>query len=58
MAGSMRACKVSLFRPDQHEGRKEVDRLHEICHVALSLVDLWHTVLSSMTGSPRRRMVG
>ena len=58
MAGSMRACKVSLYRSDQHEGRKGVDRLHEVCHVALSLVDLWHTVLSSMTGSPRRRMVG
>jgi hypothetical protein len=54
MAASMRACQVFSFRTAQHEGRKEVDRLHHAYHVGLILADLEHTVLMSMPGSPRR----
>ena len=58
MIASVRACQVCSFRTAQHEGRKEVDRLHDACHVAPILADLGHTVLMSMPGSPRRRTAG
>jgi|SRR5215204_2774003 hypothetical protein len=56
MVASMRAIQACSFSLAQHEGHNEVARLHDACHVILSLVELEHTVLTSMPRPPWRRM--
>ena len=58
MAASMRACQVFSFRTAQHEGRKEVDRLHHAYSVGLILADLEHTVLMSSQDRPGVERLG